>query len=138
MNVAEIVKEIHETNKSKGFWDKDRNIGELLMLTVSELSEALEAHRGRGNKLNKEYFDLFVNSSSSIGTKSDDGETITKETLFKDGFKLYVKDSFEDEIADAIIRLFDLCGGLEIDIEWHIEQKLKYDKTRERMHGKKY
>ena len=50
MNVAEIVKEIHETNKSKGFWDKDRNIGELLMLTVSELSEALEAHRGRGIK----------------------------------------------------------------------------------------
>lgn len=49
-----------------------------------------------------------------------------------------IKDTFEDEIADAVIRLFDLAKGLGIDLEWHIQQKMEFNKTRERMHGKKY
>jgi hypothetical protein len=49
---------IHEDNARKGFWPKggringlpaavegERNVGEMLMLAVTELSEALEAHR---------------------------------------------------------------------------------------------
>lgn len=48
---------IHEDNARKGFWPNggringapsaknERNVGEMLMLAVSELSEALEAHR---------------------------------------------------------------------------------------------
>jgi len=113
---------IHLGNKEKGFWDKERNFGELLMLVTSELAEALEAHRGRGNTLDKKAFEL---------------ETAKGEE-FKDAFEKYIKDTVEDEIADSIIRLLDLCGGLNIDIEWHIEQKLKFNATREKLHGKKY
>lgn len=36
---------IHTTAKSKGWWDSDRNNGELIALCHSELSEALEALR---------------------------------------------------------------------------------------------
>jgi NTP pyrophosphatase (non-canonical NTP hydrolase) len=36
---------IHEWAKGKGFWDKERNIGELIALMHSELSEALEGIR---------------------------------------------------------------------------------------------
>ena len=32
-------------NTAKGFWDAPRNVGELIALMHSELSEALEAHR---------------------------------------------------------------------------------------------
>lgn len=38
-------KAIHTNNKAKGFWDKPRDIGTLLMLVTSELSEGLEADR---------------------------------------------------------------------------------------------
>ena len=41
----ELAKEINATAKSKGFWDHERNMGEMLMLAVSELSEALEEDR---------------------------------------------------------------------------------------------
>jgi len=36
---------VHETAVSKGWWDKPRNDGELLMLVVTELAEACEALR---------------------------------------------------------------------------------------------
>lgn len=36
---------IHQTARSKGFWDKERNQGEILALIHSEVSEALEALR---------------------------------------------------------------------------------------------
>jgi NTP pyrophosphatase (non-canonical NTP hydrolase) len=49
-----------------------------------------------------------------------------------------VKDTFEDEIADTVIRLLDLSEGLGIDIEKHIRLKLEYNKTRPHKHGKKY
>lgn len=99
--LKELIERSHKGAKEKGFWDNERNVGELLMLTTSELGEALEAHR-------------------------------------KGRFGLKQKDTFEDEIADTFIRLFDLCGGLGIDIEEQIQWKLGYNKTRPRLHGKKY
>ncbi|MEI2422137.1 hypothetical protein V6O07_17795, partial [Arthrospira platensis SPKY2] len=41
----ESARIIHKNNKEKGFWDTEKNVGELLMLVVSELGEAMEAHR---------------------------------------------------------------------------------------------
>jgi NTP pyrophosphatase (non-canonical NTP hydrolase) len=41
----DIQKHIHSTAKDKGWWDKDRNDGEMIALIHSELSEALEALR---------------------------------------------------------------------------------------------
>jgi NTP pyrophosphatase (non-canonical NTP hydrolase) len=41
----DISTAIYKQNKDKGFWDAERNVGELLMLMTSELGEALEAHR---------------------------------------------------------------------------------------------
>lgn len=37
--------QIHQTAKAKGWWDRDRNDGEVIALMHSELSEALEALR---------------------------------------------------------------------------------------------
>lgn len=105
---------IFADNKVKGFWDKERNVGEMLMLVTSELGEAMEAHR-------KGRFADWTN---------------VKQEGF--GFEEGIKDTFEDEIADAIIRLLDMCGGLSIDIERHINHKLMYNRSRPHLHGKKY
>lgn len=119
MEIKKLIEESHNTAKEKGFWDTERNVGEMLMLVVSELGEALEAHR----------HDKFA-----------DWKDIEKTTPgFEDkAFEAKIKDTFEDEIADVFIRLGDLCGGLGIDIEKHIEAKMAYNKTREKLHGKKY
>ena len=41
----ELQKRCHQIAKSKGFWDEDRNDGEMIALMHSELSEALEGLR---------------------------------------------------------------------------------------------
>lgn len=43
MNMLAI--RINDANREKGFWEGERNVGELLALVHSEVSEALEAHR---------------------------------------------------------------------------------------------
>ncbi len=48
--INEIVKECHFIAKEKGWWDSQRNDGELIALMHSELSEALEALRNHGKK----------------------------------------------------------------------------------------
>ena len=93
-SLNELAGLCHSIAKEKGFWEKDRNIGEALMLIVTELAEAMEGHR-----------------------KND-------------------QENFKEELADAFIRLLDLCGGLGIDIEEEIYQKSVKNKARPYKHGK--
>lgn len=115
--------EIHQDAKRKGFWDSERETGTLLMLCVSELAEALEADR-KGKFANVKLYEAV----DQTGRPSHDAFS----------FESTIKDTFEDEIADTIIRLLDLCGARGIDIEKHINLKLKYNRSRELMHGKAY
>lgn len=159
MNISELVKRAHDNAVSKGFYEcpecggsgksivhgdiymgepdimeestcsycngsgkASKNIGELLMLVVSELGEALEAHR-KGTFANIENYDELV----CVHKRED-------AVFFVD----HIKDTFEDELADTVIRIADMCGYLGIDLEKHIELKMKYNATREYKHGNKY
>ncbi|MEG1544481.1 MAG: hypothetical protein RR382_08170 [Tannerellaceae bacterium] len=186
MNLTELSKTIHQNAVNKGFWDKELSNEHCLMLVICELAEAIEADR-KGKRANIEYF------KSIDFDKSKD-----PQQMFKDKFEHCIKDTVEDELADAVIRLLDLSGvmGIEIkavnklsdeDVEyyrrtfplpvfcyycsrtltkfdsetqyriingigaiiaycqandinlmWHIEQKMKYNESREQLHGKKY
>lgn len=42
-----LARSIHDTARRKGWWDKERNDGEMIALMHSELSECLEAIRHR-------------------------------------------------------------------------------------------
>ena len=48
------------------------------------------------------------------------------------------KDTFEDELADAIIRICDLAESEGIDLQWQIKKKLEYNKSRPEKHGKEF
>jgi NTP pyrophosphatase (non-canonical NTP hydrolase) len=41
------------------------------------------------------------------------------------------------ELADAVIRIADLCGAIGIDLNDAIEAKMKYNETRPHRHGGK-
>ena len=121
----ELRDKIYQNAKDKGFWDKERNMGEALMLIVTELAEALEVHRASGQL--KEFTE---GQKLSLEKMSDE--------QFPETFSIMVKDSFHDEMADVLIRVLDLCGGYNIDIDWHVKMKMRYNATRSRLHGKKY
>lgn len=123
-DLTNLAASIHAANRAKGFYDQEgeRNFGEIIALIHAEASEALEAHRD--NKFTQERI-----------------EEVLATTDLEDFRKLFlatVKDTVEDEIADTIIRLLDLCGYKGIDIQSHIEAKLRYNATRPAKHGKEY
>lgn len=45
---------------------------------------------------------------------------------------------FPTAVNDMILSIFGLAKHLDIDLLWHIEQKMRYNELRPRMHGKKY
>jgi len=120
-SLTDFSRKIHQNNVEKGFYDERKETGTQLMLVTSELAEALEADR----------HNIFADK-----TRFEDD--INSGVDFKTAFKNSIKDSYEDEIADAVIRLLDHCGYKGIDIDFHIKQKLRYNKTREHRHGKVY
>ena len=88
-----------------------------LALVQSEISEALEACR------KNRYADFQAFEAA--------GET-------KEAFEKYIKDSFEDELADALIRILELAAVQNIDMDKHIQAKMKYNDTRPYKFGKAY
>jgi NTP pyrophosphatase (non-canonical NTP hydrolase) len=106
MTINELIERAHAQAKAKGFWHQERNTGELLMLIVSECGEALEAHR-KGRMADVQEYEKQHALMEESGA-----ETATNHL-----FKLFIKDTFEDELADIVIRIADLCGGAKISLE---------------------
>ena len=106
--------------KNKGFHNDKPVFAKEIMLIVTELSEAVEASR-KGMKADLKNFYLGLDDNN-----------------FEQNFNTFIKDSVEDEIADAFIRLFDLCGIYNINIDLFVKMKMKYNEGREYLHGKKY
>ena len=48
------------------------------------------------------------------------------------------EENFAEELADSCIRIFDLCGHMNIDLEKAIESKTRLNTKRPHMHGRKF
>lgn len=101
----DLMQEVHQTAVDKGFWDDERNFGEMIALVHSELSEALEEHR-----------------SGTPTVYSEDGKP----------------EGVAVELIDAMIRILDILGSLDVDIDEVFALKAAYNNTRPYKHGRNY
>ena len=99
----QLINECHKNSVAAGWWHdldtgeaKERNIGELLCLVHSEISEAMEGAR-------KDLKDDHLPNRSML----------------------------EVELADALIRIFDIAGGFNLDLSGALVEKVAYNKKRE-------
>ena len=180
MNLNKLRYKAYKCAVAHGWHDENLSDEHFLCLVISELMEAVEADR-KGMHANRANFEYYMKQR-----KRDDGE-------FMYAFKQDIKDSVEDELADACIRMLDLAGlrgydldsfdyegsdtedysdmtftefmfricvyvtdnfyrdepfillneifafyrDRNIDIFWHIKQKMKYNELRPYKHGDK-
>ena len=125
-----LATQIFNNAKDKGFHDVEHNIGQMLCLIHSEVWEALEADRKNKHAVYSHNIthNIDLNELNSTSDKQ----------YFKQEFEVSIKDTFEDEMADIIIRVLDLCAYKGIDIEKHLALKMAYNSLREYKHGKAY
>lgn len=141
-DIDELAVKINQTARDKGFWDRDRNFGEMLMLATSELAEALEEDReGRpavwfkhqdGCELKHEVSQGVVHPAiARLAAAGEDGCTCIPKP-----------EGALVEIADCIIRCLDTgqnqASMTRYSVGDVVEMKMDYNNTREKMHGKAY
>lgn len=108
MNIHELQDRAYSTNESKGFHESSEDLNIPCKLMLV-VSELSEALEEYRN--NKPAYYLNDNS------KKPEGVGV--------------------EIADAVIRLADICGILKIDLNEMINLKMDYNDTRPYRHGGK-
>lgn len=117
-DLNKLSKEIYEANKAKGFHDEKHSEEHMMCLVISELMEAVEADR-KGRRADLKAF--YKNGAS---------ERYLHNENYSEAFQLYVKDTVEDELSDAVIRLLDTAGalGFTLDLEKVDEIAKGFDK----------
>ena len=82
-SLNELAQYCHAIAVEKGFWEKERNIGEALMLIVTEIAEAMEAHRHQDDaNFKEELADTFIRLLDLCGgLKIDIEDEIYKKSL---------------------------------------------------------
>ena len=107
--------------KDKGFHEEKYSDEHYLVLVISELSEALEAFR-KGRCI-YEYSDVYNNYKERIDVFYKNNNTLA----FDINFGNRIKDTFEYELADIVIRLLDLAGykGYEISYKRYTKVYIK-------------
>lgn len=101
----ELRDKIHANAVEHGFWENNPSPEHFLCLVISELMESVEAHRKDRRT-----------DPSLLAHFKDPGEYQPGRTGFADYFEMYVKDTVEDELADAIIRILDLAGAHKVNM----------------------
>lgn len=122
--INKLAENIHQDCIDKGYYKRKREVPELLCLIHSELSEALEADR------KERHCTLHSAHLESI--------SLAPKEQFNKAYKVFVKGTFDEEMADVFIRCLDLCAFYKIDIETHIKLKMLFNKYQEPSKDKKY
>ena len=96
--ISELVSNSYRVAREHGFHDDYHSVSHYMMLVLSEIGEMVEADR----------------KSRRVKLHGDDLDNTLRFNDFVPTFEALVKDTFEDEMADVVIRLCDFCGSLNV------------------------
>jgi NTP pyrophosphatase (non-canonical NTP hydrolase) len=128
MELKDLVIKCHNYALEKGFWENDKRLATMdgVLMTVNGVDETLNT---RNYIINQKMLLVISELIEAMEALRNNKST---------GVINILKNNFEEEIADTFIRLFDLCGYLEIDIEKHIALKMAVNKLRPYKHDKEF
>ena len=130
MTINELVERAHANAKEKGFWDGvdfHAGVGEKIALIHSEASEALECAR-------EDDFESVCHASAVRHWVTQPGFALPDEN----GVMVEKPAGFPSELADILIRVADLAGRYGFDMDAEVERKMRYNRLRQRKHGKAF
>ncbi|ACQ52850.1 nucleotide pyrophosphohydrolase [Clostridium botulinum] len=116
MGVKELVQKAYENAKKHGFWE---DINPRLFNCIQQIpkGDQMEVLNALGNRL------MLI-----TGEVAEAHKAIRKRDY----------ENFKEELADIVIRVADLAGGLDIDLEKEIKNKMEKNKIRPYKHGKAF
>ena len=116
--LTDMSEEVHFLAVEKGWYQDDApNFAEKIALVHSELSETLEWYRQGRDPRCIHYTSTVYKDSPGVVEDKPDGIAV--------------------ELADAIIRILDMCAEWDIPIAEAVQVKHEYNKTRPHRHGGK-
>ena len=113
-NINKLQKDIHDSNAVAGWW------------TDLETGINLANEARKGTRLGKA---IVAEKLCLIHSEVSEAMEGARKNLPDD--KLPHRPMIEVELADAVIRILDLCGALELDIDGAINEKRTYNSKRE-------
>ena len=140
MTISELVSRAHDNAVKHGFWNLAPEFGTAIALIHSELSEALEEARADRPNI---YFPCNA-GGVCVDDRHENGLTCGSRTFNPEApdapcsAQSKKPEGVAVELADAVIRIADLCGHMGIDLEAAIAMKMDYNETRPFKHGKKF
>lgn len=120
LTIQTLIDKAYSIACKHGFHDEDLPAGHFLMLTITEVAEIVEADR-------KNLRTKSVSAYEECRRRKMDVKTTATY------FERDIKDTLEDEFADACIRLFDLAGVLGMRVDFPF-----YDGVRQRSFSDTY
>lgn len=135
MEIKDIVQKAHDNAVKHGFWDPPLPFGTAIALIHSELSEALEEERA-GRRL--VWYHCTEGDPSLPCDPADETECFQYGHEDACQYRNQKPEGVAVELADAVIRIADLCGHLGIDLDAVIAEKMAYNAGRPYKHGKRF
>ena len=108
-----LAMEVHANAERHGFWHVNTSCQHCLCLVICELAEAVDADR-KGNTADVECYKIVMQECEDAAEREADPKQYQYE--LESNFKLYIKDTVGDELADATIRLLDIAGAKQLPI----------------------